>query len=114
MSIEVHDNRSERRYQLLIDGDVAGVILYRVARDAIALIHTEMSQSLEGRGLGGRLVSGALDDIRARGLRVIPICPFVRSYIRGHAEYQDLVRPDAEFGAGVNPEQEARHGTHRR
>jgi predicted GNAT family acetyltransferase len=59
--------------------------------DAIALVHTEVSVSLEGRGLGAQLVSGALDDLRARGLKVVPICPFVRSYIGRHAEYDDLV-----------------------
>jgi predicted GNAT family acetyltransferase len=47
--------------------------------------------SLENKGLGARLVAGALDDIRARGLRVVPFCPFVRAYIRRHPEYADLV-----------------------
>ena len=54
-------------------------------------MHTEVSPSLEGQGLGARLVAGALDDIRARGLRVVPICPFVRTYIRRHPDYADLV-----------------------
>jgi uncharacterized protein len=97
-SIEVHDNPGELRYQLLVDDEVAGVILYRLAPGAVALIHTDVSPSLEGRGLGARLVAGALDDIRARGLRVIPICPFVRRYIRRHPDYADLVVTDAEVG----------------
>jgi predicted GNAT family acetyltransferase len=50
--------------------------------------------SAEGRGLGSRLVAGALDDIRARGLRAVPLCPFAAAYARRHPEYADLVVPD--------------------
>jgi predicted GNAT family acetyltransferase len=91
--IVVQDKPNDLRYELLVDGDVAGELQYRRTRDAIALVHTEVSPALEGRGLGAHLVAGALDDIRARSLRVTPICPFVRSYIRRHPEYSDLVVP---------------------
>src|SRR6266536_3106066 len=90
-NIAVRDNPDELRYELLVDDDVVGEIRYRLAPDAIALVHTEVSPSFEGQGLGARLVAGALDDIRARGLHVIAICPFVRSYIRHHPDYDDLV-----------------------
>jgi hypothetical protein len=89
--IVVQDNPVEHRYELLVDGSLLGELLYRLRPDAVALIHTEVSASLEGRGLGARLVGGALDDIRARGLQVVPICPFVRTYIRRHPDYADLV-----------------------
>jgi predicted GNAT family acetyltransferase len=89
--VEVRDNPEERRYELLVHGELAGTILYRPRPGALALIHTEVDPSLEGHGLGGRLVGAALDDIRARGLHVVPICPFVRSYLDEHPEYQDLV-----------------------
>ncbi len=91
-NIAVRDNPSELRYELLLDERVVGEILYRLAPDAVVLLHTEVLPSLEGKGLGAWLVAGALDDIRARGLHVVPICPFVRSYIRGHhPDYADLV-----------------------
>jgi uncharacterized protein len=89
--IVVQDNPDEQRYELLVDGSLLGDLQYRRRPDAVALIHTEVSPSLEGRGLGARLVAGALDDIRARGLQVVPICPFVRAYIRRHPDYADLV-----------------------
>jgi predicted GNAT family acetyltransferase len=89
--IVVQNNPDEQRYELLVDGSLLGALLYRLRHDAVALIHTEVSPSLEGRGLGARLVAGALDDIRARGLQVVPICPFVRAYIRRHPDYADLV-----------------------
>lgn len=94
--IAVQDKPDDLRYELILDGAVVGEILYRRTPDAVALVHTEVSPSLEGQGLGARLVAGALDDIRARGLHVIAICPFVRSYIRRHPEYGDLVVRDRQ------------------
>jgi uncharacterized protein len=95
--IVVQDNSEELRYELLADGTVVGAILYRRSPpDTVALVHTEVSPSLEGRGLGARLVAGTLDDVRARGLHVVPICPFVRAYIRRHPEYGDLVVRDTQ------------------
>ena len=89
--IVVQDNPSELRYELLLDGHLVGEILYRLAPDAVVLLHTEVLPSLEGKGLGAQLVAGALDDIRARGLHVVAVCPFVRAYIRRHPDYADLV-----------------------
>jgi uncharacterized protein len=94
----IRDNRDELRYELVHDGDVVGEILYRLRPDALALVHTEVAPKFEGRGFGTELVAGALDDIRARGEHVIPICPFVRAYIRRHPEYRELVVRDPEVG----------------
>jgi uncharacterized protein len=90
----VRDNRSELRYELLLDGRVIGEILYRVEPDAIALVHTDVDPAYEGHGLGTRLIEGALSDLRQRGTHVIPICPMVIAYLRRHPEYADLVVPD--------------------
>jgi predicted GNAT family acetyltransferase len=53
--------------------------------------HTEVEPELERHGVGSQLVAATLDDLRARGLPVVPICPFVRGFIRRHPEYADLV-----------------------
>ncbi len=60
----------------------------------IVLVHTEVAPTEEGQGTGSRLVRDALDDIRARGLRVAPVCPFVAAYLRRHPEQRDLVLRD--------------------
>jgi predicted GNAT family acetyltransferase len=89
--LAVRDNPAELRYELRLGDTIAAEIRYRLRPGVIVLVHTEVSPSSEGQGLGARLVAGALDDIRARGLRVVPVCPFVSTYIRRHPEYADLV-----------------------
>jgi uncharacterized protein len=94
-AIEVRDDREAERYLIAVGGEPAGFAQYRDRPPAaIAFVHTEIDDRFEGRGLGGRLVSAALDDVRSRGLAVLPFCPFVRGYIARHREYLDLV-PEA-------------------
>jgi uncharacterized protein len=89
--VQVSDNPEKHRYEVVIDGEVAGASYYR-DRDGVRVVtHTEVSDDFEGKGVGSRLVAGALDDIRARGLRVTPLCPFAAAYIERHPEYQDLL-----------------------
>jgi uncharacterized protein len=89
--VRVEDNPSELRYELRVDGNLAGEIRYRRQPGSVVLVHTEIEPSLEGQGMGAVLVRGALEDIRARGARVVPFCPFVAAFIRRHHEYADLV-----------------------
>jgi predicted GNAT family acetyltransferase len=89
----VVDDAAEHRYELWIGDDRAGVIEYGTRPGVVELIHTEIEPTFEGRGLGTRLIAGALDDIRTRGLGLIPTCPFVRAYLRRHPEARDLVVP---------------------
>ena len=75
-----------------MDGsEVAGFIAYRRGEGVLTLVHTDVDPRWEGKGVGSELVRGALDDLRARGLKVRPLCPFVAAYIRRHPEYNDLV-----------------------
>jgi predicted GNAT family acetyltransferase len=87
---DVFDNTDQRRWQVEIDGRLA-LIKYQERDGQIMYLHTEVPPDLEGRGIASAMARAALDDARARGLRVVPLCPFVASYIRRHPEYQDLV-----------------------
>ena len=98
--IAVNDNAEERRYEIRLDGELAGFSQYKVGPAQIAFIHTEIDDRFEGQGLASTLIAFALDDARERGLAVLPFCPFVNSYIERHREYVGLV-PEArraEFG----------------
>jgi uncharacterized protein len=95
MELRVADDPGEGRYEVFADGDLAGFVTYQLSDNRISLQHTEVDDAFEGHGVGGTLVSKTLDDARARGLEVLPFCPFVKSYIAKHPEYLDLV-PEAE------------------
>ena len=82
------------RYELRDGERMIGELAYRRRNGRIALIHTEVDEALERRGLGSALVAQALDDARREGLEVVPLCPFVEAYIESHPEYQDLIAAD--------------------
>lgn len=90
----VRDNPEELRYEALRDGKLVGLVRYRTEPGVVVLVHTEVDEALEGTGVGSALVRGALADLRARGLRLVPVCPFVAAYLRQHPEYADLVGAD--------------------
>ena len=94
MSATVRDNPDESRYELVVDGRLAGIAQYRLNGERITMYHTEVEPEFEGRGLGDELARAALDDVRRRGLVLVPLCPFIAAFIRRHpGEYLDLVAP---------------------
>jgi predicted GNAT family acetyltransferase len=89
--IVVDDAPERNRFELSVDGELAGFLIYRLRPGLLALIHTEIEDRFGGRGLGGRLARFALDRARAEGLAVLPFCPFVNEWLKRHREYVDLV-----------------------
>ena len=81
MNTEVRNNSAENRYEVWADGELAGYTQYVLRRGRIAFLHTEVYEAYEGMGLGSRLAQAALDDARARGLVVMPFCPFIAGFI---------------------------------
>ena len=90
----VADNPRASRYELWVGATRVGLIEYRSQPGVVFLVHTEVDPAFAGQGLGERLVAGALADLRARGLKLVPICPFVRAYLRRHPDQADLVAGD--------------------
>lgn len=89
--LTVLDHPEAGRYEARFGDDLAGVIEYRALSGRVVFLHTEVDERFVGRGVGQRLARTALDDLRSRGLRVTPICPFIAAYIKRHPEYEDLV-----------------------
>ena len=91
MDTEFIDAPDHHRYELRADGELVGLIDYRLHGEVIRLIHTEVFPAFSGQGHAATLARSALDDARSRGLSVRPDCPYVASYIEKHPEYADLV-----------------------
>jgi predicted GNAT family acetyltransferase len=90
MADQVTDNPARHRFELTVDGHTA-FAAYALAGDVITFVHTEVPKELAGRGVGSTLARGALDNVRARRLKVIAECPFIAAYIAKHAEFADLL-----------------------
>ena len=88
---EVTDAPERSRFEITVDGALAGFAFYRLRPGHITFVHTEIDDAYGGRGLGGQLARAALDAARARGLVVRPDCPFIKSWIAKHPEYAALV-----------------------
>ena len=103
MDVNVVDNQDASRYEAYIGVELAGFSVYRIRPDAIVFTHTEIDDAFEGKGVGSALIRGALDDVRARGASIVPLCPFVAAFIRRHDEYVDLISPNyrREFDAAT-------------
>ena len=95
MMTTIRDNAAESRWELLVDGTLAVFAAYRdtaVSRaghdgNRRTFTHTETQEGFDGQGLASELVKAALDDAKARGLEINPVCPFVRGYLDRHPEY---------------------------
>ena len=90
MAAAVRDNKALGRFELDVEGALA-FANYRLAPSTVIITHTETPRALRGRGIASELVEGALELIRADGLKVIAGCGFVVDYLRKHPEFADLM-----------------------
>jgi len=88
---DIVNNRAQHRFELTVDGHLAAAY-YKTDGNVITFEHTEVPPELGGKGIGSKLVQGALDQIRAEGTRIAAECPFVKGWIAKHPEYNDLLK----------------------
>jgi predicted GNAT family acetyltransferase len=91
MAGSVRDAENRHRYEVTSDDELVGVLVYHRGDGVIDLQHTIVYPGHEGQGFAALLARSALDSARAEGLKVIPTCPYVASYVARHPEYSDLV-----------------------
>jgi len=89
-TVDVKNNPSHGRFEVHMEGAEA-YLRYQQKGELIYLIHTEVPEELEGQGIGSALAKTGLEYARESGLRVIPLCSFVQSYLKRHPEYQELL-----------------------
>ena len=81
------------RYEILVDGARAGLTAYRDRDDRRVFFPTEIDDAYAGQGLAGILVEHALTDVRASGMRIVPVCPYVAKFLKKHEEFADITDP---------------------
>ena len=92
MSETVVHNQGKSRYEIFVDGELAGFTHYDLSNGVARFDHTEVQPRFNGRGLGTTLVKGAFDEVRAAGQwKIRAVCPFVAIFVKRHPEYDDLV-----------------------
>ena len=90
--LRLSDDTEAHRYEAHLEDELVGFLDYHSQPGLVTLLHTEVPREWEGRGVGTQLIQFAFDDIRDRGVKLLPICPFVIAYLRDHPEQRDLLR----------------------
>lgn len=104
--VQVTHAPDEHRYEVHVDGELAGFAEYVAKGGRLLFVHTEIADAYAGQSLGSALAKGALDDVRAQGVDIVPLCPFIAGWIERHPEYADLV--DEELLAQIEARRAAR------
>jgi len=88
---DIVNNKAQHRYELSVEGHLAATY-YEIADGVITFVHTEVPPELGGKGIGSKLIKGALDQVKSDGFKVIAQCPFVKAFIGKNPAYQDLLK----------------------
>ncbi|WP_298227004.1 GNAT family N-acetyltransferase [Gryllotalpicola sp.] len=91
--IAVRPEAAESSYVISVDGVDAGDAQYADVDRTRVFLHTTITPEFEGQGLASQLVAAALTDARAQGMRVVAVCPYVRTWLERHHDFDDIVDP---------------------
>lgn len=94
--INFTNNTERSRYELVTDGHIS-YVEYMLPGKKLILTHTEVPKALEGKGIGSKLIDHVLEDAKKLGLKVIPLCPFIASYIKRHPEWNSVLDDDVNL-----------------
>ena len=98
---EVRENEAEQRFEIWLGEQPAGLMIYEGQGEVLAFVHTQIDGRFGGQGLGSTLIRAALDTERARGVQVLPYCPFVKAFIEKNPDYLDVVPAAERAGFGL-------------
>ncbi|MAP54263.1 GNAT family N-acetyltransferase [Altibacter sp.] len=88
--MEIIENKEKKRFETTVE-EKTSVIEYIRAQDKMYLTHTEVPDALEGQGIASSMAKHALEQIKEDGLKLVPLCPFIASYVKRHPEYKTLL-----------------------
>lgn len=90
MSEPISDNRVKNRFELTVGGQTVFAD-YRRNGDTLLISYVEAPPSLRGSGAAGRLMEGVMEQVRAEGLKVVPVCSYAALWMRRHRQHADLL-----------------------
>jgi predicted GNAT family acetyltransferase len=92
-AIQLEETGSKGRYFLRgPDGAEAEMTFSKAGEHMFIIDHTEVPEAFRGQGAGLRLVARAVEDARAAGKKIIPLCPFANAQFKRHAEWADVLK----------------------
>lgn len=100
--IAVRDVPEQSQYVVSVDGDDVGVARYQESGTVRTFTHTEVDPRMQGTGVGGVLVREAVRDVRARGLQLIALCPYVKSWLQKHSDEARPAHPADPAGTATD------------
>lgn len=89
--IEVRDEPAKHRFELLVDGEHAGLASYLIRDNTVIVTHSEVSPHYRGHGYANELASRSLDQLREQGRSVVPACPFYAKFVSEHHDWDDIL-----------------------
>lgn len=98
----IRNDTANQRYELIENDEVVAIAEYRLSGNEVTLTHTKVNPENEGKGLGSELARQALDDLKARGMQIVPACAFIAHYIRQNKQYGDLLAPKAQANSSIS------------
>jgi len=87
---EVIHNEAKQRFELAV-GDQLALADYRLSGNAVHITHVETPEALRGQGVAGKLMEGVVRLVRAKGQKIVPVCPYAVTWLKRHKEHQDLL-----------------------
>ena len=90
MDVVIEENKVKKRFEGKVEDKLA-IIDYIRAEDKMYLTHTEVPSELEGKGVASKMAKFALEQIKQEGLKLVPLCPFIASYVKRHTEYKEIL-----------------------
>jgi hypothetical protein len=90
--LQVTHNQAEKRFEAALNEDDLALAAYRKDGSTYVFTHTEVPPAYEGLGIAGKVVKTALETVKAEGATMIPVCPYVKAYVKRHPEYEALIK----------------------
>lgn len=89
-NVELINNEAIHNFELFVEGH-RSFIDYIKKNDKYYLVHTEVPEELEGKGVASALVDKALTYIEEHNGKIVPLCVYIQSFLKRHPDWNRVV-----------------------